>query len=277
MRMIETSITEIKNSLLPFVHLKEYKDKEKELQESIKKYDTTIQAKKQKKFKRDVMDYKNSNVYKWQIHGDSQDEQPDDPSMEEESEEPILLPPLGMMGGTPRRVDNIPYSPTRLITPNIISERRDNRRDDYRGPPNYRTPSNNRYNIPVRNRYSPLRDDYRGQHPGYRRGYEGGRDFPRVTYQDKPPGKWRPHIPYRNPGWRGRNAYGGPRPRDRYWSPRRTEGLNTYQRYEINPQNGTRREHQQETNMGPIHRHMERESRQEGDEVAGRRKRPRNY
>lgn len=37
MRGIESNITEIKNLLLPFVHLKEYKDKEKELQESITK------------------------------------------------------------------------------------------------------------------------------------------------------------------------------------------------------------------------------------------------
>lgn len=63
---VETHIVELQNSLLPFLSKPDYKDKETQLQESIKKYETEIQTKKQKKFKRDVLDYKNNKVYKWQ-------------------------------------------------------------------------------------------------------------------------------------------------------------------------------------------------------------------
>lgn len=35
--------------------------------ENQQKYDVEIQVKKQKKFKRDVLDYTNKMVYKWQV------------------------------------------------------------------------------------------------------------------------------------------------------------------------------------------------------------------
>lgn len=46
---MEASIAEIKTQLLPFTSHKDYKDKEKKLQEIIKKYDIKIQAKHKKK------------------------------------------------------------------------------------------------------------------------------------------------------------------------------------------------------------------------------------
>lgn len=49
LRRIEANITEIKSMLLPFVNQREYKEKEQELQEIIKKYDGEVQVKKQKK------------------------------------------------------------------------------------------------------------------------------------------------------------------------------------------------------------------------------------
>lgn len=67
LRGIETNITELKSSLLPFSNQSEYKEKDTQLQEIIKKYDIEVQAKKQKKFKRDILDYMNKKVYKWQV------------------------------------------------------------------------------------------------------------------------------------------------------------------------------------------------------------------
>ncbi|PIO11720.1 hypothetical protein AB205_0093780 [Aquarana catesbeiana] len=66
LKNIESEILQIKDQLLPFHETREYKDKENNLQEAAKKYDKEIQLKKQKKFKRDVLDYKNQQVYKWQ-------------------------------------------------------------------------------------------------------------------------------------------------------------------------------------------------------------------
>lgn len=66
LKNIESEILQIRDQLLPFHETREYKDKENNLQEAAKKYDKEIQLKKQKKFKRDVLDYKNQQVYKWQ-------------------------------------------------------------------------------------------------------------------------------------------------------------------------------------------------------------------
>lgn len=49
LRGIEDTINEIKSLLLPYSNQNEYKTKERELQDIIKKYDAEIQAKKQKK------------------------------------------------------------------------------------------------------------------------------------------------------------------------------------------------------------------------------------
>lgn len=235
LRGIKTNLTELKNLLVPFVHLKEYKDKEKELQESIKKYDSDIQANKQKKFKRDVLDYKNSTVYKWQVSLDDQQDELEDLSMDESSEEPILTRPLGMLGFTTRRMEvtsNPPYSQERPAPSNRQPGRRDVRRDDYQAPLDYRTPTNNRYNIPTYNRFSPLRRyEQRSPHSLYRREFGEERGFPRAAHRDRPPGRWRPCIPYRNSGWRGQNGNRGRAPGENHQNMREEEAPNADQQH----------------------------------------------
>ncbi|XP_073448907.1 mitochondrial glycine transporter isoform X1 [Aquarana catesbeiana] len=108
------------------------------------------------------------------------------------------------------------------------------------------------------------------------RGEGERRGFPRVTYQDKPPGRWRPRIPYRNQGWRGQNRE-GPRREERYWSPRRPREYHAHQEYVTHPRNEITREYQQEMDAGHTYSHTERENRQGESEEARRRKRPRNY
>lgn len=56
LKKVEGIIIQLKEQLAPFADTKEYKDNEKALQEAIQKYDKMIQGKKQKKYKRDVMD-----------------------------------------------------------------------------------------------------------------------------------------------------------------------------------------------------------------------------
>lgn len=74
---------------MPFVNQKEYKDKERELQKFIKKYDIEIHPKKQKKFKRVALDYKNKTFYKWQAEIEELIEELDDTSMDESPSEEI--------------------------------------------------------------------------------------------------------------------------------------------------------------------------------------------
>lgn len=101
---MEASIIEIKNLLLPCINHNDYKDKEKELQEFIKKYDAEIQIKKQKQCKRDVMDYKNMNVYKWQLALEDPNEELDDTLMDDSSGEASGENRVGILATTPQQV-----------------------------------------------------------------------------------------------------------------------------------------------------------------------------
>lgn len=83
LRSIESNIFEIQKLLLHFANQQDYKDKTNELQDHIKKYDGEIQAKKQNKFKRDVLDYKSMQVYKWQVAMEDPNECFDDTLMDE--------------------------------------------------------------------------------------------------------------------------------------------------------------------------------------------------
>lgn len=90
LRGIEANISEIKTLLQPYSNQSDYKIKERELQEIIKKYDLEIQAKKQKKFKREVLDYTNRKVYKWQMDIEGADEDPDEISLDDNPSDEVI-------------------------------------------------------------------------------------------------------------------------------------------------------------------------------------------
>lgn len=144
MKGVEASIAEIKNQLAPFANQAEYKHKERELQELIKKYDTEIQAKKQKKYKRDVLDYHNMKVYKWQttiIHpGDGLE---DDLLLDVSPDTSIDMEQETLINNTPQQMmsTNIKY-PYRQQqgTPYRHQARPDTRRVNYQEQTTSRTP-----------------------------------------------------------------------------------------------------------------------------------------
>lgn len=162
LRGVEMNIIDIKNLLLPFANQKEYKDKERELQETFEKYDTEIQAKKQKKFKSDVLDYKDNKVYKWQGEIEEPEEKMDDASMDDSPSDATedLNPPRG--GQTSQlRFEHTPVPRRRraLVPLNYHQGRPNTIRDNLYEPLYPRTPDNLRLNIPINNRFSPIEDD----------------------------------------------------------------------------------------------------------------------
>lgn len=272
LRMIETNIAEIKGLLVPFASQRDYKDKEKELQEHIKKYDGEIQAKKQKKFKRDVLDYKNNRVYKWQSNLEDASNDMEDTLMEDPLEEGIEARILGLRENTPP--PGTPVYPMmntrgRPRTPQHYGYTPNQRRVSYREPSDQRT--SRRFHVPTHNRFSPLRN-VQYSHPSYGREYEDQWDFRREDYQDRPPGRWKACVPYRTPGWRAQRGNGGGPPRG---GARRLGNTIPVGRQEpgewTHPNNG--REYNQERNRGPTPGYPERRGRQEEGEEVGRKRR----
>lgn len=64
--LLPTKIFQSKENLSPFVATQEYKDKSINLKKQLTKYDNDIKKKKVKKHQRDIKDYKEGKVYRWQ-------------------------------------------------------------------------------------------------------------------------------------------------------------------------------------------------------------------
>lgn len=147
-------------------------------------------------------------MYKWQsLLGDHNDEL-DDTIMDETPEEAIGARMLGLVDNNPQ--PSPPVNPNvrnsgRPRPPNRIPDRPDYRRVSYQEPPEYRTLNNMRYNVPIYNRFSPLRNQ-QGPYSPYRRDFREERDFPRERQRDRPPGRWKACALYRVHGWRGQNG-----------------------------------------------------------------------
>lgn len=281
---IEASISEIKNQLIPFVNQTEYKNKEKELQESIKKYDTQIQIKKQKKYKRDTLDYQSMNVYKWQTAcTDPEFTLEDDVGIDDSPDTSMEMEMEGQMHNTPQQItranSGIPYR-QQQETPYRHPIRSGNRRDNYGDQLGHRTPLTPRYNVPIRNRFSPLRDNRRVRYGSnqeeppqsyHRRDPRPPRDFPKRWARDRPPRRWKARPAYRNTGWR--ETYTDRR-EIRGEQHRTPEGV-----HRPYMERGYPREDQDRNHMGEV-RHAQRpeERRRLQEEVEeGRRKRRREY
>lgn len=185
---------------------------EKELQEVIKKYVTEIQAKKQKKYKRDVLDYQNMKVYKWQTTIADIGDVLEDDLLDVSPDTFIDLEQEALITNTHQQIrTNMEHPYRQQGTPYRHQGGTNTRRVNYQEQVTSRTPQTPRYNVTTRNRFSPLREN---RHAQYGRAYEDlrdlqqyrnprhPRDFPRLGPQDRPPGRWRAQAYYRNPGWR---------------------------------------------------------------------------
>lgn len=280
MRTIEVNINEIRTLLLPFNSQSDYKVKERELQEHIKKYDANIQAKKQKKYKRDVLDYTNKKVYKWQIELGETSVDSDELSLDDQFSDEIIEEDTQPLN-TPRRTRFENTTPSRREaiprTPNSPSRYPGNRRDDYYGRP----PMSPRYNVPTRNRYSPL--GYGRQRTPWdsrnRREYPEERDFQQGRPRERPPERWNARVQYHPPSWRGtwRDSYGPRRPQRRDPLPgtyrmQRTNGHRDQfspQHPRMNPEDGRNTNLERE----PEHQFRGYERNREGNEEASRKRR----
>lgn len=167
LKNIETEILQIRDQLIPFLESREYKDKEKNLQEAVTKYDKEIQQKKQKKFRRDVLDYKNQQVYKWQIEENYMEDDHNISMIDKSRESSVIEETTTWQETRPTGIRTPRERPEEIPTPGIRREgyspecryyrqqARDGGRLQQRNnvPNTQRTP---RY----RNRYSPLRNEH---------------------------------------------------------------------------------------------------------------------
>lgn len=127
-------------------------------------------------------------VYKWQLALADPIEDLDDTLMDDSPEGSIGAIMLGPIVNTPQqpgRTNLAPRKHQRSGPLNWYPYRPEPRRVNYQEPLEYRTPNTQKYNIPINNRFSPLR---RGNqyytYPQYRREFREERDFPRGGPRD---------------------------------------------------------------------------------------------
>lgn len=287
LRGIEANINEIKSLLQPYSNQNDYKIKERELQDIIKKYDLEIQAKKQKKFKRDVLDYTNRRVYKWQIENEVIDADHDEISLDDNPSEDNAE--MGVPNQNTLRQTRFEHLPTvRNVeaprTPNYARGRAGNRRENHYEPHYGRSPVTPPYNVPMYNRFSPIREErhYTSQwSSGYRRDNGRERDFFQGRPRDRPPGRWNAKVQYRRPGWRGTqlDCHNPRRGEDFPMGTNRVQRRNGYPSYPFpsypgrNIENGESRNSERE----PEYTYRDNERNRQEENEGGGRKRRREY
>lgn len=189
-------------------------------------------------------------------------------SLQEDSK-PI---PIGLMGNPSQQPTTNPGGTIRerLRLSNTYPDRLENRRVNYPGPNQYRTPNRSRhkgptpqtpgYNVSTYNRFSPLRRNNPDTPYHQNRRYAGeDGDFSRGGQRDRSPGRWKARVPDRNFGWRGRNGNRVDIQRGGYYG--MMEDFHQEQGRDMNPRNGGNT--YQERDMGFPQRNLERGNRQE--------------
>lgn len=246
-----------------------------------------IQAKKQKKFNRDVLDYKNQRVYKWQGVPENNEMEVLDTSIIIESRDSSFevfeteldtISPATPLIRTPRNVTirSDPEHNTRHYTPR--DRMRDNSYHRHSHTDRGGRSPHNHYNIPTHNRFSPLRNNRNNwdQRPN-----EMESNYHQRSFFPQGPSRNRPPRPYATQGYRGHQ--GNRRPR--WWRPPRNtgdwrRGPRNYQdyhqegQYQQSHRNWNYGQNWTEENRRPRN-HWERENVQEENEE-GRRKRRRD-
>lgn len=259
LKNIETEILQIRDQLVPFLESREYKEKENKLQEAMTKYDKEIQLKKQKKFRRDVLDYKNQQVYKWQIDENYMEDNHNISMIDESRESSVIEDTTPWQEIRPTEIRTPRTRPEEL--PNIRMRRegtsperryyRDQAGDENR-PQQWNNPSSILRTPRYNNRYSPLRNEQHYtpyEEPSHRRGF-----FPR-EYRGRPPVFRNRRSPYRD-------TY-GPQDRQRGGQPFR---LPTRNRNNGDPRRSWNMRTTRNTYMGPRNRMQEETQREERTE-----------
>lgn len=185
----------------PFMSSQEYIDKAKELSTHLTKYDGEIKDKKLKKYFRDIKDYQENKVYKWQdnLQTSPPQDSPAEREIEVHNTVANLAPNMKRDPGTPQRAHKKEsYSQNNTI-----------KSHPHTYPPVYQSPYRGQnYNRPAPTEYRPPDYGYythnRNQYP-YRppRGHQRGNFRGRPGYNSYPPqggGEWRDwKEPYRIP------------------------------------------------------------------------------